>query len=387
MSRFLSFAVILASLISCLLFSSPASAATPGLTIADVQAACAPVCSLADFTESGGQVVYRLENRYAEKSCLTFTFNYAIIEFRVFLPLGRQRSGQVYPGQVARIDNVCAGIFSFRWFNTIPGEIVTAQKLCRPVARCSVDHFTLHASEGLVQYDHELDGKCPGFTIVPGMFFDRGGARDYAPYRYIETCNQWVGGTPVLPAFPDLAPSSVEGQAVTDLMLRDIVRGNQDGTFGASNPVLRAQMAALVARSLNVDLEDHGANSMFHDQGAVDNVLWGNVGTLAYLGILHGYGDGTFQPTGQVLRAQVISFIARAMVKTGCWTPAPDANRIYPNVPDTSGHRLDIATYSGHAGVLSLDGNPFHEFVGWDQPATRGWVAVKLALALNSVCK
>jgi hypothetical protein len=241
MSRFFALALVLSSVISALLYSSPASAAEQTkLTIADVQNACAPACSTADFTESGGQVAYRLDNRKVGKDCVTFTFNYAIIEFRVFLQFGRQRSGQVYPGQVARIDNVCAGIFTFRRFTTVPAEVVTAQKLCRPIVRCSLDHFVLEAG-GLVLFDHELDGLCPGLTLAPGMFFDASPRLNF-PYRYVEICQAWIGGTPVPTVFSDLSQAR-EVQGVLDLVLRDVVHGNGDGTFGASSPVLRAQTA------------------------------------------------------------------------------------------------------------------------------------------------
>src|SRR3712207_7096579 len=48
----------------------------------------------------------------------------------------------------------------------------------------------------------------------------------------------------------------------------------------------------------------------------------------------------------QVLNAQVISFITRAMVTKGYWQAQPDNPTLYPDVPAASGHRTDLATYA-----------------------------------------
>jgi hypothetical protein len=365
------------------------TSASSGLTIADVMSACSPACSLSDFTEQNGQVIYRLSNRYEEKNCVDFTFTWPFISFRVFLPLGRSRVGQVYPYPDAnvKVEQVCAGVFTYKLYQSVPTTIFTAQELCRPVVECSLDHFT--EDGGLIMYDHELDGHCPGITLAPGMFFDYGsGHTATAPYRYLSVCQVWIGGEAIAPHFSDVDYSSVEGKAIRSLVLRDVVHGNGDGTFGPDQPVLRAQMAALIARTLNVDLEDHHTSTSFTDRGEVDNILWGNVGTLAYYDIIHGYGDGTFGPTNPVLRAQVISFITRAMVHMGCWNMAPDVQGTYPNVPDVSGHRQDIATYAHYVGPLaSRDGNPYKDFPDWDKSAPRWWVAEKLEWALEAGCK
>ena len=91
-------------------------------------------------------------------------------------------------------------------------------------------------------------------------------------------------------------------------------------------------------------------------------------------------------PTTSVLQAQAISFIARAMVAKGYWQYQPDNPALYPNVPATSGHRVDLATYVAHAGALpGTDATaPWGGGTGWDQPATRGWFAAVLWQALDS---
>ena len=182
------------------------------------------------------------------------------------------------------------------------------------------------------------------------------------------------------PAFCDLAGNDPAYVAIVTLAALDIVRGYGDGCFGPNDAVLRAQMAALITRALAWDGEDHG--NTFPDQSGVDGELWRNVGTLAARGVARGYEDGTYNPTGPVLQAQVISFIARALVSAGRWQAQGDNPALYPDVPGGSGHRVDIATYVAYAGALPdhPTGGPF---AVWDQPATRAWFARALWQALN----
>ena len=141
-------------------------------------------------------------------------------------------------------------------------------------------------------------------------------------------------------------------------------------------------MAALIARAMGWDAEDHG--NRFPDRGNVDDDLWRNVGTLAYYNVARGYQDGKYRPTAPVLNAQVISFVTRPMVAQGYWTPQPDDSGLYPNVPAGSGHREDLATYVAYAGAVPGGGASDAAWAGWDEPSTRAWHAEVLWRALDS---
>lgn len=151
------------------------------------------------------------------------------------------------------------------------------------------------------------------------------------------------------PTFCDLRSNDPAYVAVTTLAALEIVRGYENGCFGPGDTVLRAQMAALIARAMVWDSEVRG--NPFPDRNGVDDGLWQAVGTLAGRGVARGYPDGTFDPTGLVLHAQTISFITRAMVNNNIWLQQPDDPNLYPEVPPTSGHRADIATYVAYAGA------------------------------------
>jgi hypothetical protein len=106
--------------------------------------------------------------------------------------------------------------------------------------------------------------------------------------------------------FCDVPTSVPYYEAVTQLSSRGIIRGYDNGCFGPNDTTLRAQMAAMIARTMGWDAENHGNN--FPNRGSVDADPWRNIGTLHVYGATRGYQDGTYQPTGIVLNAQVISF-------------------------------------------------------------------------------
>jgi hypothetical protein len=124
----------------------------------------------------------------------------------------------------------------------------------------------------------------------------------------------------------------------------------------------------------------------FSDQGQVDDDLWATVGTLAHYGVAQGYGDGTYQPAGELLHIQAISVITRAMVARGYWAQATvDDGSIYPNVPAGSGHRLDLVTFVQNAGAIP--DRPLANRAAWDDwntPSSRGWFALLLWQALDT---
>ena len=184
-----------------------------------------------------------------------------------------------------------------------------------------------------------------------------------------------------LPAFSDLPSGQPYTRPTIELAARGIIRGYGDGRVGPQEQALRAQMAALIARAMGWGDESWG--NFFTDQGVVDGDLWRNVGTIAHYSVAFGFGDNTFHPVDPVLYSQSISFITRAMVQKGYWASQPDDPNLYPNVPGSSGHRQDIATFVHYAGAVP-DYPTTGPFGMWDQPAPRGWFSRALWQALNS---
>ena len=191
----------------------------------------------------------------------------------------------------------------------------------------------------------------------------------------------FVISDPIDPRFCDVSPSTPYYEAIAQLAGRGIIRGYANGCFGPDDTTLRAQMAALIARAMGWDAEDHG--NRFPDRGSVDSNLWRNVGTLAFYDVARGYQDGTYKPTNPVLYAQTISFITRAMVAKGYWQlETVDNPGLYPNITIESGHRWDVLTYYKYAGAIPGT-DPTATWGNWSQPSTRGWFAQALWQAFN----
>ncbi len=107
--------------------------------------------------------------------------------------------------------------------------------------------------------------------------------------------------------------------------LRDagIVEGYDDGTYRPDQHVDRAQMASFIARSIEEVLQDElpRAEGLFDD--IAGNVHEQNIEKLATAGIVQGR-NGSYHPSEPTTRAQMASFIARAMdylVNTGVLLP------------------------------------------------------------------
>ena len=106
--------------------------------------------------------------------------------------------------------------------------------------------------------------------------------------------------------FPDIAaPHDVN---IRDIAARGIARGYSDGTFRPGRPVSRAQMASFLVRA--VELDPVTDAEPFSDVSGGDHSP--NIAALAEAGIVEGFADGRYGPARPVTRGQMASFIVRA---------------------------------------------------------------------------
>ena len=101
---------------------------------------------------------------------------------------------------------------------------------------------------------------------------------------------------------------SVHSAAVRSLEREDVVNGYPDGSFRPDLPVVRGQAAAYLARAR--DLSPTG-RSDFSD--IATSTHREAVRAVADAGITRGYPDGTFRPGDVVTRGQMAAFLARAL--------------------------------------------------------------------------
>ncbi|MFS0780723.1 family 10 glycosylhydrolase [Bacillus sp. 1P06AnD] len=109
--------------------------------------------------------------------------------------------------------------------------------------------------------------------------------------------------------FSDLSTSYRAYQEIAYLAQGNIVTGDLNGNFNPDRQVNRAEAAAMIGRTLNLD----GAKrtTIFKDVGS-NSFASGYIQSAVDKKILSGYSDGTFKPDASVTRGEMALMISRA---------------------------------------------------------------------------
>ena len=89
------------------------------------------------------------------------------------------------------------------------------------------------------------------------------------------------------------------------------VSGYPDNTFHPSKSITRAEAAVMVAKALGL-APNAEAVKTFKDAAKIPGWAAGSVGALVSKGILNGYEDGTFGPTRNITRAEAVVMLDKA---------------------------------------------------------------------------
>jgi hypothetical protein len=165
--------------------------------------------------------------------------------------------------------------------------------------------------------------------------------------------------------FPD-AFGSVHYEAILAIWEANITQGCGDGLYCPLTPVTRGQMASFLARALNLP---EPVDDYFLDDAG--NTHESNINRIREADITTGFSDGTFRPEELVSRAQMGSFLARAMQLD------PLAGERFG---DVSGHHAGNINAIAEAGV-TLGCNPSGTLFCPDEPVRRDQMASFLARA------
>lgn len=134
---------------------------------------------------------------------------------------------------------------------------------------------------------------------------------------------------------------------IRKLATYEVARGFDDGTFRPDEVVTREQMATFIARALEVILgEQLPEETVFEDIGPTHAA---SIGKLAALGVVAGRSDGTFGPRQPVNRAQMSSFLARALDVAAERGVFPDLVRVVDGTPSVDGD-----SRPGSPGVMGV---------------------------------
>ena len=123
-----------------------------------------------------------------------------------------------------------------------------------------------------------------------------------------------MGAVSTFAAYSDVTAGTVVSEAVGILSNLNILTGFEDGTFRPDETVTRAQMAAIICRTLGY--EDQAQSSMgstvFNDVAA-DHWASGYVNVAQAQQIINGYGDGNYGPEDLVTYEQAVKMIVSAL--------------------------------------------------------------------------
>ncbi len=142
--------------------------------------------------------------------------------------------------------------------------------------------------------------ECPWPVEIPGE-----GSSPALP-----TEPELVGDEPPEPGpFPDVPADGTHTDAIEWLVDREITAGCAAGGFCPGDAVTRAQMATFLMRALDLDA---GSVTAFGDVDP-DGTHADGIGALVDQEITAGCGDGVFCPAQDVTRAQMATFLMRAL--------------------------------------------------------------------------
>lgn len=116
--------------------------------------------------------------------------------------------------------------------------------------------------------------------------------------------------------FEDLKDLDLETKAKFDALIEaGIFDGVEEGKFGVNDKMNRAQFAKAAALVFNLDVKDNAASSF--DDVTADDPANGYavpyIEAIKQAGITDGYGEGIFNPAGEVTKEQLAAFLVRGL--------------------------------------------------------------------------
>lgn len=147
-------------------------------------------------------------------------------------------------------------------------------------------------------------------TTAPHLHFEiHEGDERVNPYFSLQAAEQRGdypgGGASPSRSFPDITDSTHRA-AIEALAEAGIVHGRSDGRFHTEDPVTRAEMSSFLQRALELPESEASFDDVNGSRHA------GAVGALAEAEIVFGGTDGLFHPRDVVTRGQIAAFVSRA---------------------------------------------------------------------------
>lgn len=156
---------------------------------------------------------------------------------------------------------------------------------------------------------------------------------------------------------------------------RQLIRGYEDGSFGGDLSISRAEAATVLGRALQGTGLPAGEITEFSDHADIPQWAREFVAALNAAGIVRGYEQGDFRPSGQITRAEVAVMICRLLAWRG------DMVQLVGALESLEGsYRLSLLLADGTRIWLDLD--PGTPWVSASGPLVPGELEPGLRLGL-----
>ena len=110
--------------------------------------------------------------------------------------------------------------------------------------------------------------------------------------------------------FSDVLMRNWHNNAVSTMANEGFLLGYRDGTFRPNNAITRAEFATIVSRFMNVRYTGENKFSDIDGHWAATAI-----NSVAYVGWVTGYGDGTFRPNNTITRAEAAAIVNRIFLR------------------------------------------------------------------------
>ena len=111
-------------------------------------------------------------------------------------------------------------------------------------------------------------------------------------------------------SFSDVKKRDWYNQAISTMAAMGIVGGYPDGSFQPNAPITRAEFAAIAVRFDQIEATD---DTPFTD--IANHWAWQDIARAASEGWVAGYEDGTFRPDNSITRAETMAIINRVLCR------------------------------------------------------------------------
>ena len=217
-------------------------------------------------------------------------------------------------------------------------------------------------------------------STVRGLTFGANASQDWLPLvpSGRSTALACPSGQVPSAGFGDVGPSNTHARSIDCVAWWQVAQGTADASYSPSDAVSRAQMATFIARAIT----ESGSTLPSAPPSAFGDVGEGthsrSINQLADAGIVGGTGGGNYSPERLVTRAQMATFLANAYAfHTGSELPDARGDYFLDDQGNTHEDRINRAAEAGLTG-----GTGDRQYTP-DAPVQRDQMATFLARLLD----